>query len=160
MIDCSHIPLSIAITDSLTKDPIFIEGSDPEALIEAFMKELTFRQEIVSNEVWKMYPMVEMEKLPERVQETWAGWVNLVPVVGFNSENYELSLVKEYFVKTLSNVNDVTVEKKDNSYMFLKTSSFKFLDVENYLAPGLSYDGWCKANGCEVQNLFFCHMND
>ena len=35
------------------------------------------------------------------------------------------------------------------------TPMFKFLDVKNYLAPGLSYDGWCKANGCEVSKLVF-----
>ena len=52
-------------------------------------------------------------------------------------------------------MNDVTVTKKDNSYMFLMTPSFKFLDVRNYLAPGLSYDGWCKANGCKVSKLIF-----
>ena len=41
--------------------------------------------------------------------------------------------------------------------MFLTTSMFKFLDVKNYLAPGLSYDGWCKANGCAVSKLVFQH---
>ena len=52
-------------------------------------------------------------------------------------------------------MNDVTVTKKDNSYMFLVTPSFKFLDIKNYLAPGLSYDGWCEANGCKVSKLVF-----
>ena len=37
--------------------------------------------------------------------------------------------------------------------MFLTTASFKLLDVKNYLALGLSYDSWCKANRCEVQKL-------
>ena len=52
-------------------------------------------------------------------------------------------------------MNDVKVAKKDNSYMFLTTPIFKFLDVKNYLAPGLSYDGWCKANRCSVSKLAF-----
>ena len=65
-------------------------------------------------------------------------WVNQVPVFGFNSGKYDLNLVKEYFIRTLSNMNDVTVTKKDNSYMFLTTPMFKFLDIKNYLAPGLS----------------------
>ena len=51
-------------------------------------------------------------------------------------------------------MNDMTVAKKDNSYMFLTTPRFKILDVKIYLAPGLSYDGWCKLShvgsvGCE-----------
>ena len=68
----------------------------------------------------------------------------------------------EHFVKTLSNMNDVTVAKKDNSYMFLTTPSFKFLDAKNYFVPELSYDGWCKANECEVQKLVFPYewLND
>ena len=33
-IDCSHIPVSVAINDSLTNEPIFIENRDPERLIE------------------------------------------------------------------------------------------------------------------------------
>ena len=80
-------------------------------------------------------------------------WINQVPIFGFNSRKYDL--VKKHFVRTLSNMNNVTVTKKDNLYMFLMTASFKFLDVKNYLAPGLSYDGWCKANGYEVQKLVF-----
>ena len=42
-----------------------------------------------------------------------------------------------------------------NSYMFLITFWFTFLDVRNYLAPSLSYDGWCKANGCQMQKFVF-----
>ena len=66
-------------------------------------------------------------------------WISQIPVLGFNSRKYDLNLVKEHFVKTLSNMNNVTVAKKDNLYMFLMTPSFKFSDVENYLTPGLSY---------------------
>ena len=39
--------------------------------------------------------------------------------------------------------------------MFLSTPKFKFLDAKNYLAPGLSYDAWCRAHGCELQKLVF-----
>ena len=82
-------------------------------------------------------------------------WVNQVLVFGFNCGKYDLNLVKEYFVWTLSNMNDVTVMKKDNLYMFLTTLMFKFLDIKNYLAQDLSYDGWRKANGCAVSKLVF-----
>ena len=36
-IDCSHIPVSVAINDSLTQEPIFIENSDPELLVSEFV---------------------------------------------------------------------------------------------------------------------------
>ena len=48
-IDCSHIPVSVAINDSLTQEPIFIENRDPEQLIEEFVAELTQRQELISS---------------------------------------------------------------------------------------------------------------
>ena len=64
-------------------------------------------------------------------------------------------MIKKYFVKTLADMNSVNVAKKENSYMFLTTPQFKFLDVKNYLAPGLSLDAWCKANGCEIEKSVF-----
>ena len=39
--------------------------------------------------------------------------------------------------------------------MFLSTPKFKFLDIKSYLAPGLSYDAWCRAYGTELQKLVF-----
>ena len=30
--------------------------------------------------------------------------------------------------------------KKENNYVFLTTSEVKFLDIKNYIGPGLSYD--------------------
>ena len=62
-------------------------------------------------------------------------------------------MTKEFFVKTLSDMNDVAVAKKDISYMLLITPKFKFLDVKNYLALGLSLDDWCRANKCQVEKL-------
>ena len=75
--------------------------------------------------------------------------VNQVPLISFNSGKYDLNMVKEYFVKEISYNKDdecnenVFAAKKENDYMFLTTSTIKFLDVKNYIGPGLSYDAWC-----------------
>ena len=50
-------------------------------------------------------------------------------------------------------MSDVSIAKKDDSYLFLTTPRFTFLDVQNYLARCLSYDGWCKANSCVVKKV-------
>ena len=95
------------------------------------------------------------------VQKQWRQWVNQVPVIGFNSGKYDLNMVKEYFVKRISYNkkdkcnDDVFAAKKENDCMFLTTSNFKFLDVKNYIDPGLSYDAWCKSMGCRLQKLMF-----
>ena len=102
--------------------------------------------------------MIDESTLPKQVRKRWINWIIQVPVLRFNSRKYDLNLVKEHFVKTLSDMNNcVMVRRKDHSYMFLTTPSFKFSDVKNYLAPGLSYDGWCKATGYEVQKLVFSY---
>ena len=61
-------------------------------------------------------------------------------MIGFNSRKYELNTVKEYFAKEIcynKEDEDVFAAKKENNYMFLTTSKFKFLDVKNYTGPGL-----------------------
>ena len=52
---------------------------------------------------------------------------------------------------------DVFVAKKENDYMFLSTSKSKFLDVKNYIGPGISYDVWCKSMGCRLQKFMFTY---
>ena len=64
-------------------------------------------------------------------------------------------------MKTLSSMSNLNVVKMDNTYVFLATPRFKFLDVRNYLAPGLSYSSWCKANRCVMKTCVpYRWMND
>ena len=135
--DYSHISISTAINDGLTKEPIFIEHGDPEVLIKEFMTKLIHRPEIISRAVWKTYLMKNIDSLPERVQSGWMTWVNQVPVFCFNSGKYDLNLVKYYFVRAKSDMSNVNVVKKDDSSMLLITPWFKFLDLRNYLALSL-----------------------
>ena len=64
---------------------------------------------------------------------------------------------KKYFVKRVSfdEEKDVFAAKKDNGYMFIITSRFKFLDVKIYIGPGLTYDVWCRSMGCKIHKLAF-----
>ena len=146
MINSSHILISVVINDSLTREPIFLHNRDLKWLIKEFVTELVRWQEIIFNEVLKMYPMVDQNSLPSRVRSTWTNWASQVPILRFNSGKYDLNMVKYCFIKTISDLSDVKVAKKDNLYMFV--TKFKFLDARNYLALDLSYDSWCKANGC------------
>ena len=129
------------------------------------------RQEKIADEVRSSHPLPESgtidesdesdksikaeAHLPKKVRNLWKTWVNQVPVFGFNSGRYDINMIKEYFVKKLAGISDVNVAKKENSYMFLSTPKFKFLDIKSYLAPGLSYAAWCRAYGTELQKLVF-----
>ena len=67
MINSSHIQISNAIYDSLTQEPIFLDNQDPEQLIEEFIAELFRWQEVIFDEVVKIYLMADEESLPTRV---------------------------------------------------------------------------------------------
>ena len=154
-----HVPVSVAINDNLTNEPVFIVDEDPESLIKSFVEDLMERQRKIAEEVNSLYPLPksndERVHLPKKVRNLWKTWVEQVPVFGFNSGRYDINMIKEYFVKDLAEISNVNVAKKENSYMFLSLPQFKFLDIKNYLAPGLSYDAWCRAYGCELQKLAF-----
>ena len=156
-----HVPVSVAINDNLTNEPVFIVDQDPENLINSFMEDLKERQRKIAQVVECLYPQPESAEdgkedgKEKKENPIWRNWVNQVPVFGFNSGRYDINMIKEYFVKDLAIISDVNVAKKENSYMFLSTPNFKFLDIKNYLAPGLSYDAWCRAYGCELQKLAF-----
>jgi len=93
--------------------------------------------------------------LPHAVRVRWIDWLNQVPVFGFNSGKYDLNLIKEHLVSTVSADDTVKVAKKDNSYMFLISSKFKFLDARNYIGAGQSLDVWCRSMDCAVKKLVF-----
>ena len=154
-----HVPVSVAINDNLTNEPVFIVDQDPENLIKSFVEDLKERQKKIAEEVNSLYPLPESNddrvNLPKNVRNLWETWVEQVPVFGFNSGSYDINMIKEFFAKDLAEISDVNVAKKGNSYMFLSTPNFKFLDIKSYLAPGLSYAAWCRAYGTELQKLVF-----
>ena len=160
-ITSKHVPVSVAINDNLTNEPVFIVDQDPENLVKRFVENLLERTSKIAEEVESLYPQPESDEdekegfEEKKENPVWRNWVNQVPVFGFNSGRYDINMIKEYFVKNLAEISDVKVAKKENSYMFLSLPNFKFLDIKNYLAPGLSYDAWCRAYGCELQKLAF-----
>ena len=111
------------------------------------MDALSKKPDAIVKDVETKYPYPsDFVMLPKKVKESWREWVNQVPVVGFNSGKYDMNIIKEYFVKRISfdekkdAHEDVFAAKEGNGYMFITTSRFKFLDVKNYIGPGLSYD--------------------
>ncbi|XP_057316834.1 uncharacterized protein LOC130657857 [Hydractinia symbiolongicarpus] len=153
-----HVPVSVAIHDSLNWDPTFLEHDDPKILVERFAEQLEKRHAIIVKYVERMYPRPDdFDMLPDKTQKAWNEGVNQVAVIGFNSGKYDLNMIKRYFVDQIvrDDSEKINVAKKDNDYMFLTTSRFKFLDIKNFLAPGLSYDRWCKSLDCKLEKLVF-----
>ena len=82
------------------------------------------------------------------------GWLRQLPVIGFNSGKYDQNMIKRSFVPLLIS-NNAAVIKRQNTYMCLYTDELKFLDMVNYLAPGVSYAKYLTAYGCELQKGHF-----
>ena len=62
-------------------------------------------------------------------------------VLGFNSQKYDLLLIKKYLPSSLIKLGGYTprqVIKRGKGYMVIATQKLKFLDITNYLAAGTS----------------------
>ena len=78
-----------------------------------------------------------------------------IPMLGFNSAKYDLNLVKSHLIPWLrwdvdpnkddEDTCDVNVIKKGSTYTQIGTRRFKFLDISNYLAGGVSYSAFLQA---------------
>ena len=83
-------------------------------------------------------------------------WLRQLPVIGFNSGHYDLNVIKKFYIPYMVKNNDIQfVIKRQNTFMCFSTPKLKFLDVTQYLAPGVSYDKYLKAYGCELHNGHF-----
>ena len=131
-------------------------------MIRRFIEVLAEKQEAIAADALNqhLYPS-DFQMLSGEVQKQWRQWNNQVPVIGLNSGKYDLNMVKDYFVKKITYNKDdkcngdVFAAKKENDYMFFTTPKLTFLDVKNYIGPGLSYGAWYKSMGCRLQKLMF-----
>ena len=97
-------------------------------------------------------------------------YVNKVPVVGFNSQKYDINVMKAELFRQLQTLDDdddgeiVTddddeidtrsggfIVKKNNTFPCVETGRLRFLDICNFIAPGYSYEKYLKAYKCEQQ---------
>ena len=92
-----------------------------------------------------------------RLSKKLNSYCKRLPVLGFNSANYDLNLVKACFLKhlNLTPKNGDYVIKRSNAYLCIATEQFKFLDITSYLAAGASYSKFLKAYGVKEEKGFF-----
>ena len=92
-----------------------------------------------------------------RLHKRFVGYCKQLPVIGFNSSNYDLNLVKSHLAKALNlfDSKENFIVKKNNLYMCISTDKFKFLDITHYLAPGSSYSKFLKAYDASEAKSFF-----
>ena len=122
-------------------------SKDPNELIRLFYQSLERRHTAIREDVIDKFGLPDIDGITEKQGRFILDWFNQVPVVGFNSGHYDLKLINKYFVTQLAQEPGVFAAEKNGRIMFINTPKFKFLDIMNYLAPGISYDKWVKTYG-------------
>ena len=83
-------------------------------------------------------------------------WMMQMPVIGFNSAEYDINMVKPHLVKVLMKMDAIKfVVKKSNAFMCITTERLKFVDIRNYLTPGFDYATYLKAYKCTELKGYF-----
>jgi G:T-mismatch repair DNA endonuclease (very short patch repair protein) len=94
----------------------------------------------------------------EGILEKLEDFMRVVPVLGFNSQNYDINVMKGPLLRYLQEMDDEDfkfVVKKTNKMTCIQSTTFKFLDVCNFIAPGFSYAKYLKAFKCTLEKGFF-----
>ena len=197
-----HVPLSVSVASNVPgheRVKCLVTNGDSNKLVIDMMAILTSMSDVAYDSIKDSYENV-LEQLAEastrwdEQEETTRaandkksrraknpykkligqlyGWMRQLPVVGFNSGQYDLNVVKQFLVPYFLSVAKTKereerkdeeeeeeenvgvasffVIKRNNAFMCLSTDQLKFLDMTNYLAPGFSYAKYLKAYGCEV----------
>ena len=176
-----HVPLSVSVASNVPGyEPAlcFVTDGDADKLVGCMITRLNTISDAAYESLLPLYADV-LEELKTR-KEAWdeeeeeedgkktvnpcktlekqlQTWLRQLPVIGFNSGHYDLNVVKKFFIPYMLKGNDKTrfVIKRQNTFMCFSTTNLKFLDVTQYLAPGVSYDKYLKAYGCELQKRHF-----
>ena len=155
-IENTHMPISVSVGDTLEREPTHICEKDPAELVRKFMEELEWRGKNMWTEVRATLMPDNVRMLPKAQRIKIEEWCDQVPVLRFNSGRYDVNLIREHFAECLSDTTGkVRVAKNGNKIMFLLTQGFRFLDIINYLAPGVSYEKWTKAYKCTAAKSWF-----
>ena len=145
--ESEHVPLSVSLADTLNPEPEYIVSKDPNELIHLFHQSLERRHEAILADVVDKFRLPDIEGISASQGKEILRWFTHVPVVGFNSGHYDLKLIRKHFVPLMARDKDVFAAEKNGRVMFINTPKFKFLDVMNYLAPGITYHKWVKTYG-------------
>ena len=148
--ESEHVPISVSLADTLNPEPEYIVSRDPAELIRLFHQSLERRHEAIVAAVVKEFSFSDTEGIPKKQADEIVKWFHQVPVLGFNSGHYDLKLIRQHFIPLLAQDPGTFAAEKNGRIMFINTPKFKFLDVLNYLGPGITYEKWVKTYGATL----------
>ena len=143
-----------------TESVCYVSSGDENELVTKLVEYLEGVAD-VSHGILKQkfdYVFAALENHPncrrEKLTAEFHVFLQELPVLSFNSSNYDLALIKPALIRCLM-VKVKFVLKKANSFLCLKTKKLRFLDIQNFLAPGFSYRKFLFAYGAEDRKFYF-----
>ena len=150
-LDACHIPLSVAVASNIPgyeSGVCFVMEGSEEELVQKLVNYLKTLSEV------SYKSLLEKIVRKEKILNEFNCYCKELVVLGFNSASYDLNLIKPTLIQILS--KDIQfVIKRTNSYLCLKSSKLRFLDIKNFLAPGFSYRKFLVAYGAELRKFYF-----
>ena len=111
----------------------------------------------LSNIIKKTEISSKRRKYLESLSSIFQEYIYQIPILAFNSKRYDLPLflseLISYFLIEDQKIPNVI--KHNNQYKAILTKNFRFLDISNYLSPGISYAQYLKAFNVEESKFFF-----
>ena len=148
--ESEHVPISVSLADTLNPEPEYIVSRDPAELIRLFHQSLELRHTAIVADVVEKFSFTELEGISKKQDAEIVKWFYQVPVLGFNSGHYDLKLIRQHFIPLLAQDPGTFAAEKNGRIMFINTPKFKFLDMLNYLGPGITYEKWVKTYGATL----------
>ena len=162
-LEAYHLPLSVAVASNIPgyeSGVCFVTEGDEERLVQKLVDYLENLSDICYQLLVQKFDYV-FEQLDrsehvrkENILNKFHCYCKELVVLGFNSASYDLNLIKPTLIQIL--LKDIQfVIKRTNSYLCLKTSKLRFLDIKNFLAPGFSYRKFLVAYGAQLRKFYF-----
>ena len=89
-------------------------------------------------------------------------YAECLPIIGFNSQRYDINVMKGALMKRLFGAGTdkrsekrTFIVKRQDAMTCVQTEQFRFLDIVNFMSPGFNYSSYLKAFGVEEQKGFF-----
>ena len=180
-----HVPTSVSIVSNVEgyQKPKTFCNENPLDLVRDFVRyldEISTKQAFLNNRDYKKIVKSLYSKMDEcesrknvkqvgrlrNVLRRLRKFIYQMPTIGFNSQAYDLVLIKPYFFEVLKEMKAFekldknnpfqdketdykTQIKKGTTMLAFETSSLKFLDILNFCPPQVNYKKYLDAYGSD-----------
>ena len=121
------------------------EGNDDERELEWEEEYIRCMEEIMVPS--RPRSKEEQEQLPaEKLRKKLCRYFHSIPVFGFNCSRYDIKVIRDKLLPILFKMTDdnLQVIKKGSAYFSINPGFCRFLDICNFISPGVSYAEFLK----------------